>query len=29
MDEQSDLGYFYPLSVSEPAELEAKVLTKR
>lgn len=29
MDEQSDLGHFYQMSVSEPAEFEAKILTKR
>lgn len=29
MDEEFDLGYFYPLTIAEPSELEAKVLTKR
>lgn len=29
MDEKTDLGYFYPLSIAEPSELEAKILTKR
>ncbi|XP_031634654.1 CD109 antigen-like, partial [Contarinia nasturtii] len=29
VDEESDFGYFYPLTVAEPSELEAKVLTKR
>lgn len=29
MDEKSLLGYFYPLLESEPADLEAKILTKR
>lgn len=29
MDEKTDLGYFYPLTIAEPAELEAKVISKR